>query len=334
MSLNSSPALVGVLSLAQTSNAQFATSVVSYNSGIGFQPGYTSAQQRPGEPSRITPGLPAARWIRSTPLISVHRSFHRGGRFTHRAIRHANPEQPRPRIWPDFNIFGNAGFIVTNSFDDNYNVIGIPRTDGSLFGADATATRVSVSSDGVNFFTLNPALAPTVDALFPTDGLGDFGLSVNPTLTAANSPDLIWPASALGLTTPGGGIGFDIAWAQDGLGQSIVLSSIEFVRIEVLGGNAEIDGLVAVPEPTMLAHVPRRCCPPHRTPQASLIRVATDCHNSACRRRTTLPSVVRCGGAANDCRLCTTAAYKGPQLVRGGDHSRRITRPHPDGSPQ
>jgi hypothetical protein len=31
------------------------------------------------------------------------------------------------------------------------------------------------------------------------------------------------------------------------------LSSVEFVRIEVLGCNAEIDGLVAVPEPTMVS---------------------------------------------------------------------------------
>ena len=28
------------------------------------------------------------------------------------------------------------------------------------------------------------------------------------------------------------------------------MTSIEFVRVEVLGGNVEIDGIVAVPEPT------------------------------------------------------------------------------------
>lgn len=248
------PALVGVLSLAQTSNAQFATSVVSYNSGIGFQPGYTSANSALGEPSRITPGLyggpvdPFNTAYLSSQVVSIGA----GGSLT---VRFATPilNSPGHAFGLDFNIFGNAGFIVTNSFDDNYNVIGIPRTDGSLFGADATATRVSVSSDGVNFFTLNPALAPTVDALFPTDGLGDFGLSVNPTLTAANFAGLDLAGIRALYNGSGGGIGFDIAWAQDGLGQSIVLSSIEFVRIEVLGGNAEIDGLVAVPEPTMLS---------------------------------------------------------------------------------
>ncbi|HEX5220408.1 MAG TPA: PEP-CTERM sorting domain-containing protein, partial [Verrucomicrobiae bacterium] len=47
----------------------------------------------------------------------------------------------------------------------------------------------------------------------------------------------------------GGGRGFDIAWAQDGLGNSVLLDSISFVRVEVLSGNAEIDGFAVVPEP-------------------------------------------------------------------------------------
>ena len=50
-----------------------------------------------------------------------------------------------------------------------------------------------------------------------------------------------------------GGASYDISWAQDELGQSVTLASIEFVRVEVLSGNAEIDGLVAVPEPTAIS---------------------------------------------------------------------------------
>ena len=118
-----------------------------------------------------------------------------------------------------------------------------------MFGADATATRVSVSADGINFFTLNPALVPLVDSLFPTDGSGDFSLPVNPALNAGSfaGQDLAGIRSLY--NGSGGGRGFDISWAQDGIGNSVTLPSISFVRVDVLGGNAEIDGFAVVPEP-------------------------------------------------------------------------------------
>ena len=154
----------------------------------------------------------------------------------------------------DFNIFGNAGFVITNDYDFNvYDWIGTPATDGSLYGADAASTRISVSSDGVNFYTLNPALAPLVDALFPTDGIGDFGLPVHPLLNATSFAGKNLADIRALYNGSGGGASYDISWAQDGLGQSVSLSSIEFVRVEVLAGNAEIDGVVAVPEPASLS---------------------------------------------------------------------------------
>lgn len=247
-------ALAGVLSLTQTSSAQFASSVVSYNSGVGFQAGYTSASSALGEPSRITPGLyggpvdPFNAAYLSSQVVSIGT----GGSLT---VQFAAPilNNPGHAFGFDFNIFGNAGFIVTNAYDDNFNIIGTPRTSGLLYGADALSTRVSVSSDGVNFFTLNPTLAPMVDSLFPTDGLGDFGVSVNPALTSASFAGLDLAGIRALYNGSGGGRGYDISWAQDGLGQSVLLGSVEFVRIEVLGGNAEIDALVAVPEPTTLS---------------------------------------------------------------------------------
>jgi hypothetical protein len=246
--------LAGVLSLIQAASAQFASSVVSYHSGVGFQPGYTSASSALGEPSRITPGTFGGPVDPFNPpyLASQLVSLGTGGSLT---VQFAAPilNHPGNSFGVDFNIFGNSGFIITNAFDENWNYIGTPRTDGSLFGADAAATRVSVSSDGLNFFTLNPAFAPTVDSLFPTDGLGDFGLAVNPALTAADFAGLDLAGIRALYNGAGGGRGFDISWAQDGLGQSVLLSSVEFVRIEVLSGNAEIDGVVAVPEPTTLS---------------------------------------------------------------------------------
>ena len=247
-------ALASVLSLTQDSVAQFASSVVSYNSGVGFQSGYTHASSALGEPSRVTPGFYGGPVdpFNAAYLTNQVVSIGAGGSLT---VQFASPilNNPANAFGRDFNIFGNAGFVITNDLDIDWNFIGTPTTDGSLYGADAISTRVSVSSDGVNFYTLNPALAPLVDSLFPTDGIGDFGLMVNPSLnTASFAGKTLADISAL-YNGSGGGASFDISWAQDGLGQSVSLSSVEFVRIEVLGGNAEIDGLVAVPEPTMVS---------------------------------------------------------------------------------
>lgn len=247
-------ALASVMSLTQATNAQFASSVVSYNSGVGFQAGYTDANRSLGEPSRVTPGFFGGPVdpFNSPYLPSQLVSIGTGGSLT---VQFASPilNNPGNAFGLDFSIFGNAGFVLTNAYDDYFNIIGTPRTSGLLYGADAISTRVSVSSDGINYFTLNPTLAPTVDALFPTDGLGDFGLMVNPALTAADFAGLDLAGIRALYNGAGGGRGYDISWAQNGLGQSVLLGSVEFVRIEVLAGNAEIDGLVAVPEPTTLS---------------------------------------------------------------------------------
>ena len=244
-------AVASALFLPNLASAQFADAVVSYNSGAGFQPGYTTPTSALGEPSRVTPGTfggpvhPFNSPYLSSQLVSLGVGGSLTVQFNSPILNHpANP------FGLDFNIFGNAGFIVTNALDENWNYIGTPRTDGSLYGADATSTRVSVSADGINFFTLNPAFAPTVDGLFPTDGIGNFGLPVNPALNAGSfiGQDLIGIRSLY--NGSGGGRGFDISWAEDGLGNSVLLGSISFVRVEVLGGNAEIDGFAVVPEPT------------------------------------------------------------------------------------
>jgi hypothetical protein len=245
-------AFASALALAQTSRAQFATAVVAYNSGIAFQSGYTSASSALGEPSRVTPGIYGGPVDPFNPPYLSSQVVSLGGSLT---VQFSTPilNATSHAFGLDFNIFGNAGFIITNATDANWNFIGTPTTDGSLLGADATATRVSVSSDGLNFFTLNPALAPVVDSLFPTDGQGNFTQAVNPALTAADFAGRDLAGIRALYNGAGGGRSYDIAWAQDGLGQSVALTSIEFVRIEVLAGKAEIDGLAAVPEPTTLS---------------------------------------------------------------------------------
>ncbi len=248
-------ALASALSLTQISVAQFASSVVSYNSGLGFQAGFTTASSALGEPSRVTPGLYGGPvdLFNSAYLSSQVVSIGAGGSLT---LQFTAPilNNPANAFGRDFNIFGNAGFVITNEYSlETFDWVGTPATDGSLYGADATSTRVSVSSDGVNFYTLNPAFASLVDSLFPTDGIGDFGLPVNPSLTASSFAGKNLADIRALYNGSGGGASYDISWAQDGLGQSVSLGSIEFVRVEVLAGNAEIDGIVAVPEPTSLS---------------------------------------------------------------------------------
>lgn len=248
-------ALAGALFVPTLASAQFADAVVGYTSGTGFQPGFDIPTSALGEPSRVTPGQFGGPVDPFNPpyLSSQLVSLGTGGALT---VQFLSPvlNSPGHPFGIDFNIFGNAGFIITNDFDpETFEWIGTPATDGSLFGADATSTRVSVSTDGLNFFALNPTLAPLLDALFPTDGSGNFALPVNPSLTAANFAGLDLAGIRALYSGASGGMGFDISWAQDGNGDSVFLPSISFVRVEVLGGKTEIDGFAVVPEPATVS---------------------------------------------------------------------------------
>ena len=243
-------ALAGA-SLVSTSRAgYYADAVVGYNSGTGFSSGFTDPGTALGEPSRVTPGEyggpvdPFSPPYLNTQVVSVGA----GGFLT---LQFNTPILNRPGnpFGLDFLVFGNTGFIVTNDYDENFSVIGTPRTDGSTFGQNPGSTRVSVSADGVTYYQLNPSLAPIVDGLHPTDGSGDFQKPVNPALgNSAFAGASLADLSAL-YAGSGGGTGFDIAWAQDGFGQSVNLPSVSFVRIDVDSGKSEIDGVAAVPEP-------------------------------------------------------------------------------------
>jgi hypothetical protein len=182
------------------------------------------------------------------PFLGSHLvSITNGGSIT---VRFNAPifNSPQHSFGLDFNIFGNAGFVITNG---DYSGGGI--TDGSLFSNNTGATLVWVSADNLNYYLLNPAFAKVVDGLAPTDANGDFTLPINPNLTASDfaGKDLAGIRSLY--AGSGGGTGFDIAWAQDSLGQSVNLASISYVRVDVLSGKSDIDAFVAVPEPAARA---------------------------------------------------------------------------------
>ena len=223
----------------------FADAVVRYDPGAGFVAGFTNPAVALGEPSTLNPFTEATDVFDPPYGTNQIVSIGAGGSLT---VRFNPPivDHQRNRFGIDFMIYGNSGFIITNDTDSNFNFIGTPATDGSLFGSNPGATRVSVSNDGKKFYVLNPALAPTVDGLYPTDGSGDFHTPVDPTLTQADFSGLTAENIQALYLGAAGGTGYDIAWAQKENGQPAKLHEIRYVRVEVLSGKSEVDGFSSV----------------------------------------------------------------------------------------
>ncbi len=228
--------------LSLTSRAQYADSVVAYSSGSGVNPSYTDPTRALGSPTTYIGYQNADPF--NPPYLNTHLvSVGAGGSLT---VQFATPilNSPSHPFGLDFIIFGNAGFVITNG---DYSGGGI--TDGSLFANNTGATRVWVSADNVSYFQLNPALAPVVDGLYPTDAAGDFGLPVNPSLGQGDFSGKGLAGIRSMYNGSGGGTAYDISWAQDGNGQPVALPGISFVRVDVLSDKSEIDAFTVVPEP-------------------------------------------------------------------------------------
>jgi hypothetical protein len=247
--LSVSAALLGA---SLTASAQFASSVIGYDLGTGGSAGFTDPSTVLGQPSRTNPFGPIDPFnsqYAKTDLLSIGA----GGYVVVRMDQLIGNNAANP-FGLDFLIFGNAGFNIVNG---DYSGGGI--TDGSLYGANDGSTRVSVSADGVQFFTLNTSIAPTVDGYFPTDGAGDFTKPVDPSRTPASFNNLGLAGIGLAYDGSAGGTGYDLAWAVDGNGASVVVPFVEYIRIDVISGKSEIDGfsvvspLTPVPEPSTVA---------------------------------------------------------------------------------
>ena len=220
-------------------SAQFADSVAAYTPGSGVTASYTNTARALGAPTTFIG------YQNSDPFNAPYSGNHlvsvgAGGLLT---LQFATPvvNDPVNPFGLDFLLFGNCGFVITNG---NYSGGGI--TDGSLYGANAGSTRVSVSADGVNFFALNPALTPTVDGYFPADSSGDVLRPVNPALTGGNFSGQNLAGIRALYSGSGGGTGYDLAWAQDTNGNFVSLPIARYVRIEVTSGKSEVDALAKV----------------------------------------------------------------------------------------
>jgi hypothetical protein len=231
--------------LCSTSHAQYADSVISYTPGTGAGT-YVDSSRILGSPSTWI-GYQNADPFNAPYSTNNLVAIGTGGSLTFH-LSTAAQNDPLHAYGLDFLLFGHTGFVITNG---DYEGGGI--TDGSLYAGGAAVTWISVSSDGVNFYKLDPAKASSVDGMYPTDASGNFQLPVNPNLTAADfaGKDLAGIRALYGGAA--GGTGYDISWAQDADGHSVSLASINYVRVDVLSGVAYLDAASVVPEPTTWA---------------------------------------------------------------------------------
>lgn len=231
--------------------ANYAATVLDYHPGAGIPADYQNLTSILGEPSRETlgdfggPVDPFSAPWKPTQLLSLGA----GGSLT---LRFLGPvfDLPGNPFGLDFSIFGSSAFVITNG---DYTGGGI--TDGTLFGDNPGHSRVSVSQDGISYYLLDPSQAPVVDGLFPTDGPGDFTRPVDPSLRSPDFAGLNLEQIRAKYAGSAGGTGYDLAWAIDDEGQPVALGQIEYLRVEVISGRADLDALSAVPEPGVLSLV-------------------------------------------------------------------------------
>jgi len=230
-------ASLSVLSVL-SARAQFATSVVDYNSGAGFAAGFTNASAALGAPASGAAVTPFAPPFSKSQIVSIGA----GGDIT---LQMSAPivNDPLDPYGIDFSIFANEFFVNSSS-----GVSGLFFHSASLL--------VQVSQDDSTWYTLNPSLAPQAGELFPTSGSGNPLVPVNPSLTTASfiGQNLAGIQSLYGGSA--GGTGYDLSWALDGGGNNANLTSADFVRIEVQTGVLDLDGVSIVspvPEPATWA---------------------------------------------------------------------------------
>jgi hypothetical protein len=241
---------------------RFASSVVDYSnlgSGIYGSPEATLGKpttwikdtQNGGTDHKIAASLIYGAWNTAPDGLALITTIKTGGYLT---VRFDSPITNDASHWygMDFIVFGNSFFSGSTSakWDSNMDSITIASS-----GVAAEPTTVSVSPDGVSWYTYS---APTADTLWPTQAFNwdstahawgtesDWTKPVDPSLNASSLTGKT-VAQAIGLYNgSAGGTAFDIGVTG--------FSSISYIRFTGSGG--EIDGISrvsSVPEPSALA---------------------------------------------------------------------------------
>ena len=229
---------VGSILSVVSAQGQFASSVVGYDSGTGFAAGFTNAAAALGAPAAGSAVTPLAPPYAKSQLVSIGA----GGAIT---LQLATPitSNPGDPYGIDFILFGNQFFVNSSS-----GVSGLYDHAASI--------QVQVSPDDVNWYTLNPALAPQPGTLFPTDGSGNPQIPVNPALTLASFTGQNLAGIETLYAGSAGGTGYSLDWALNANNQPANLASADYVRLEVQSGVLDLDAVAVVPEPTTWSLLP------------------------------------------------------------------------------
>jgi hypothetical protein len=231
-------ASAGLVFVSTAFGGPYAATVASYNPGSGYAAAYTNTSAVLGQPSAADSDGDAVDPFDPPWQTNQILSIGAGGWVT---VAFDRPLVQYPNGNRDFIIFGNSSFDVTN----DEAAPDLRATDGNVAN-DLGQTRVSVSHDGVTFYTLNPALAPTVNDLYPTDAAGNFQLPVSPGLAPSNFAGLTLAQIRLLYNGSAGGASYDTAWAQDANGNPVSLPDIRYVRVDVTTSRVQIAGFAAV----------------------------------------------------------------------------------------
>ena len=232
-------ALAGVFVLPRISSAQFATTVIAYERGTGFASNFTNANAALGTPTSSSSVTPFAPPFSPSQIVSIGA----GGYLTLQLGTPITDDASHP-FGIDFLLFGNSFFVVTNGSGASAT------TSGAIFSS-SVSTRVEVSRDATAWFTLDPALAPTVGTFYPTDGPGNPLAAVNPALGSSDFAGMNLSGIRSLYSGSAGGGDYDLSWARDGAGNPVMLDAVTYVRIDVLSGRTQIDAVAVVPEPAV-----------------------------------------------------------------------------------
>lgn len=231
-------ALAGWFAIPSTLHAQYVGAALSYDTGTGFVAGYTNTSSALGAPALGNSVNPMAPPFSRSQLISIGA----GGEIT---LQMDTPiaNNPSDPYGLNFIIFANSFFVANGGSGQNET------TSGSLFYHAAT-TVIQVSPDDVNWYTLNPTLAPQPGEWFPSYGGGNPQIPVNPSLAGADFAGMTLGAIESLYNGSAGGTGYSLSWAQDANGDSVDLTSADYVRVEVESGVLDMDAVSVVPEPS------------------------------------------------------------------------------------